>query len=132
VTEILKASQASQLRYVDAANNPADVASRGSSVHVFLNNKTWTSCPAFLLLHKSKWPANLREPEKLEVNDTEVKESIEVNSVQLKEEDDVLSCFIHYFSYWFRLKKVLAWILRFKNLLLSFSEKRKHLRLFLF
>jgi len=77
VTEIIKAFQASQLRYVDTASNPADVASRGSTVHVFLNNKTWTSCPAFLLLHESKWPANLRELEKLEVNDTEVKESIE-------------------------------------------------------
>lgn len=55
------------------------------------------------------------------------KKSIEVNSVQLKEEDDLLSRLIHHFSSWFRLKKAFAWILRFKNLLSSFSQKRKQL-----
>lgn len=49
VTEILKASHASQWRYIDSARNPADVASRGSAVDVFLKNKTWTAGPDFIL-----------------------------------------------------------------------------------
>ncbi|GAA6087284.1 uncharacterized protein LOC120720149 [Tachysurus ichikawai] len=47
VTEILKASQASQWRYVDTASCPADVASRGSTAKVFLKNRTWISGPAY-------------------------------------------------------------------------------------
>ncbi|GAA6088258.1 uncharacterized protein LOC110440108 [Tachysurus ichikawai] len=91
VTEILKASQASQWRYVDTASNPADVASRGSTAKVFLKNRTWTSDPAFLPHSESEWPANLNDLEKLEVDDPEVKKGIEINSVQLHEEDDKLS-----------------------------------------
>ncbi len=73
MTEILKASQASQRRYVDSASNPADVASRGSAANKFLENKTWTSGPVFLLLPESEWPDNLIDLERLEVSDPEVK-----------------------------------------------------------
>ncbi len=125
VTEILKASQTSEWRYIDSASNPADVASRGSAVSAFLENKTWTSGPAFLLLPKSEWPDNLIDVERLDVSDPEVKKGIENNSIQLKEEDDVISRLINHFSSWFRLKRAVAWILRFKNLLLSLSQKRK-------
>ncbi|KAI2651225.1 Replicase polyprotein 1a [Labeo rohita] len=41
VTEILKVSQASQWSYIDTTSNPADVASRGSAVSAFLENKTF-------------------------------------------------------------------------------------------
>lgn len=129
VTEILKASQVSQWRYVDTVSNPADVASRGSTAKVFLKNRTWTSGPAFLLHPESEWPANLNDLEKLKVDDPEVKKGIEINSVQLHEEDDKLARFINHFSSWFHLKRAMAWILRFKKLLLSLSQKRKLLRL---
>ncbi|GAA6087286.1 uncharacterized protein LOC121895540 [Tachysurus ichikawai] len=72
---------------------------------------------------------NLNDLEKLEVDGPEVKKGIEINSVQLHEEDDKLARFINHFSSWFRLKRAMAWILRFKKLLLSLSQKRKQLRL---
>lgn len=59
VSEILKASQSSQWRYVDTASNPADVASRVSKVHAFLKNATWMSGTRFLLQPESGWPEDI-------------------------------------------------------------------------
>ncbi len=108
MTEILKASQASQRRYVDSASNPVDVASRGSAVNKFLENKTWTSGPVFLLLPESEWSDNLIDLERLEVSDPKVKKDLEINSIKLKEEDDVITHLTHHFSSWFCLKKAVA------------------------
>lgn len=48
VSEILKASSASQWRYVNTTHNPADLASRGMKAETFLRDTEWISGPAFL------------------------------------------------------------------------------------
>lgn len=42
---------------------------------------------------------------------------------------DVTTHFIQYFSSWSHLKRSVAWILRYKQLLLSLSQKRKSLKM---
>lgn len=128
VSEILKASQYAQWRYVDTTHNPADAASRGLKVNTFLRNKTWVSGPQFLTQPESVWPVNLEDVYQLPADDPEVKELVAVNAVQTEEADPVTRM-IHYFSSWTNLKKSIAWILRWKRLLLLCCQKRRELKL---
>lgn len=70
--------------YINTADNPADVASRGVSVEAFLWNKTWVSGPLFLWGAESDWPVKPVEDEYLSLEDPEVKE-ISVNVMQTVE-----------------------------------------------
>lgn len=45
VSQILKVSCSAQWRYVDTSSNPADIASRGVKVDVFIADATWVSGP---------------------------------------------------------------------------------------
>ncbi|GAA6099981.1 uncharacterized protein LOC117805176 [Tachysurus ichikawai] len=59
-------------------------------------------------------------------NDPEVKGHVLVNTVQVQQENDFIPYFIHYSS-WMRLKKGIAWILRFRNILSDLSKEKKRL-----
>lgn len=128
VSEILKASQASQWRYVSTTSNPADVASRGLKVDAFLKNKTWPSGPEYLLHPEQDWPANPDRSSELLPDDPEVKVSVTVNAMQ-GSEVDATTRLMNHFSSWTHLKRAVAWILRFKNLLVSLSQKTRQLNL---
>ncbi|KAK0146726.1 hypothetical protein N1851_013933 [Merluccius polli] len=66
---------------------------------------------------------------KISPEDPEVKRSVTVNTIQTEVEDvdavDTVTRMINYFSSWIRLRRVVCWILRLKNLLLCLSRKRK-------
>ena len=98
VTEIRKASQPSQWRYVETASNPADVASRGAKVDAFLKNATWVSGPRFLLQPESEWPVSPDDVHQLPAEDPEVKKAATVNAVQTNEEVDAVTHMINYFG----------------------------------
>lgn len=85
------------------------------------------SGPPFLLHPEREWPMNPDGSGELVPDDPEIKKSVTVNAAQTEEEVDVVTCAIHHFSSWTRLKNTVAWILRLKNLLLSLSQKRKQL-----
>ncbi|GAA6094046.1 uncharacterized protein LOC117805176 [Tachysurus ichikawai] len=129
VSEILKVSQPSQWRYVNTALKPADIASRGLKVESFLKNKDWVFGPQFLSFPEQEWPVNLTDLGECSSDDPEVKRSITANAAQVEEDMDVLMQFIQYFSSWTLLKRSVAWILRFKQLLINLSQKRKSLRM---
>lgn len=131
VSEIYKASQPSQWRYVETAGNPADIASRGVKIDVFLRNTIWMSGPDFLLRPKSEWPVGYDDIPKLTSDDPEVKKTAAVNVVQAEEEADAVTRLIHYFDSWTRLRKSVAWILRFKTWLSSLRQKRRQLSMIL-
>ncbi|KAF7659396.1 hypothetical protein LDENG_00298810, partial [Lucifuga dentata] len=88
-------------------------------------NVTWVSGPNFLLHPESEWPVNSDDIVNLPSDDPEVKKVVAVNAVQAKEEIDAVTYMIHYFSSWTHLKKSVAWILRFKSLLLSLCQKKR-------
>ncbi len=125
VAEIQKVSHAQQWRYVNTTNNPADMASWGLRVESFLRKEMWLSDPDFLLQSQEEWPQNPDGLEKISPKDSEVK-SITVNATQVMTENmDPVTHFIHHFSSWTHLKRAVAWILRFKRLLLCLSRKGK-------
>ena len=125
VSQILKVSCAAQWRYVDTACNPADIASRGVNVEVFLEHPTWLSGPHFLLQPESEWPVSPQNVSQLSPEDPEIKRATAVNAIHIQEEQ--VSKLFHYFSTWMRLKKAVAWILTFKDWLLSCAAKRKQI-----
>lgn len=129
VSEILKVSHASQWRYVNTVINPADLASRGSSTDAFLKNNTWLSGPEYLLKPEQDWPVNPEYTSKFSPDDPEVRVSVTVNAVHSSEVSDATTRLISYSSSWTRLRKSVAWILRFKNLLLSLCQKKKQMSL---
>lgn len=126
VAEILKSSHQDQWRYVDTGSNPADAASRGVKVEKFLRDSAWVSAPHFLSQPESEWPANHEADGNIWLNDPEVKNTIAVNTVRT--EEDPTSYLVHYFSSWTRLRKSVAWMLRYKRWLLSRCKKREELQ----
>ena len=50
-------SNPDQWRYVSSKDNPADEASRGSSLTAFLKNERWKCGPKFSQQPESEWPA---------------------------------------------------------------------------
>ena len=125
VTEIAKASDEHQWRYVNTNDNPADMASRGLKVKAFLKKEMWVYGPPFLLGPQEEWPQNPDGWDAISPKDSEVK-SITVNAAQIKPEVvDPTTNFIHYFSSWNQLKRAVAWMLRIKGLLLQRIRKRK-------
>ncbi|XP_046873085.1 uncharacterized protein LOC124465379 [Hypomesus transpacificus] len=124
VSEILEVSQVSQWRYVNTTSNPADSASRGLCVDVFIKNITWLSGPEYLLHPEQDWPVN-PDQSKLLPDDPEVKVSVLVNTVHCSEQEDATSRLINHFSSWTRLRKSVAWILRLKGLLRSLCKRKQ-------
>lgn len=126
VSEILKTSNASQWRYVNTASNPVDLASRGMSVQSFLKTDAWLCGPDFLREPEYRWPKNPETLESALFGDPEVK-AVVVNAAQVEQVSPVQKL-IFYFSSWFRLKRAVGWLLRFKTLLLSLVQHQKLVR----
>lgn len=125
VTAIRELSKASQWRYVNSSSNPADIASRGLTVDAFLKANSWLTGPSFLTKPESEWPKMPSYTLKLSVNDLEVKE-VCVNAVSADNSDYTSQFFSHY-SDWYRLKRAIAWFLKFKSTLKTLMEKRNEL-----
>lgn len=121
---ILEHSQTSQWRYVNTTVNPADQVSRGQTVEAFLKCESWLSGPEFLLCTQDQWPKN-PDPGMLDVDDPEVKRVVQVHSIQVEETKDSVNQLMTHYSSWTKLKRAVAWFLRFKDLLKELRAKRK-------
>lgn len=124
ITAIREQSRVSQWRYVGSSSNPADHASRGCTVEAFLKASEWLSGPEFLLRPEDAWPDLPDGISQPLVNDLEVKEAAVFTVVSENTEDTVLK-FIHHYSSWYRLKRAVAWLVKFKNTLKLLSQRRK-------
>lgn len=111
---------------MDTSSNPADTASRGVKVDVFITDATWVSGPHFLLQPESEWPVEQENLNHLLLDDLEIKR-VKVNVVQIRE--GPVTLLIEYFSPWTSLKKSVAWLLRIKSWLMSCVKKRRQLHL---
>ena len=124
ISSILDQSTPQQWRYVDTTLNPADEASRGMTVDALLTSVRWTQGPPFLLQPEDEWPQRPSEMGEIPSDDPEVKRN-EVFLTTSSNQVDPLKEMFERFSSWVRLKKITAWILRFKNNLRKRVLQRK-------
>lgn len=122
VATIHDASSPSQWRYVNTQFNPADDASRDVSADSL---QRWIHGPEFLTQSTETWP---RRPVDMNAtipdDDPELKKDAVVHMSEASTRDPVLEI-IERFSSWTHLKKIVAWILRYKSNLSRLSRERR-------
>lgn len=107
-------SSAESWRYVDSKSNPADDASRGLNVDEMISKDRWKQGPEFLWKHESEWPKSPDCPE-LSKDDKEIRSSARSHAVETKAAEDPIGKLVVHYSSWHRLKKAVAWVLKFKD-----------------
>ena len=105
-----------QWRHVSSEHNPADEISRGLTVDEMRTNSKWLNGPQFLRKKRECWPRDptVHQPE-LSDDDQEIKRDSQSCSQSLTHHrhPDVLSSLMERYSSWERLRKAVAWLLRF-------------------
>ena len=98
--------------HVSGVDNPADIVSRGSSPDV-RDKEMWLHGPSFLRQYKSDWSVVESPITPLNPDDHELKKQVIVHTCEgnVLHPIDVLCV---YYSSWYKLKKLLAWILKIK------------------
>ena len=123
LTMIHDGSTSGQWRYVDSKRNPSDVASRGLSAKALLENDSWRSGPDFLWQDGSLWPALPARRENIPDDDLEFKREVRVHAVELDKSMETVEKLLCYFSSWDKLRKSVAYTLRFKSWLLTLTRE---------
>ncbi|XP_060567693.1 uncharacterized protein LOC132726393 [Ruditapes philippinarum] len=100
-----------QWRHVHTSSNPADIASRGISAYDTEKLHLWLNGPTFLQQDSEKWTKNPLPPEVAE-NDNEVKKEVLINKTSAAE---CLDSIIDRYSSWTKLRRAVAWLLRYKT-----------------
>ena len=125
VTTIHEGSRPGQWNYVDTGSNPADDASRGLSAEELIRKNRWTNGPAFLWEAEDRWPKQPEISLEIKEDDPEVKRERKTFSVASTVEADFLNRMVQSCSSWYRLKKLMAWILCYRSNLLRECSRRK-------
>lgn len=126
VSFIQENSSLSQWRFVGTKSNPADDASRGLTVNKFVQCRRWVEGPTFLSKPEDEWPVHPTDFQSSPVDDQEVKRKVSVLSTNVQEkENDPIDRLLSYFSDWLKLKKAVAWLLKFRDALKILARQRK-------
>lgn len=105
--------------YVDSANNPADIASRGILPSDFMQNSLWFTGPLFLLQPKKYWPKFNPAVSNIIPN-----EEAKTVLLALPIEGNCLSMLLNKFSKFVTLRNTIAYLLRFAHNAKNPHEKR--------
>lgn len=116
-----------QWRYVTSKNNPADDASSGVSLPMFLESKWWICGLEFLWEPEHSWPMEGYKQESLTQNDPEVKSCTVMCKITTQDQQNPTDKLLSYFSDSIRLLKAVAWYQKFGDILLIFAAERKEL-----
>ena len=124
ITTIRDGSTPDQWYHVEGAMNPGDHTSRRISSEAFLNYTEWLLRPEFLWKCELKWPKLTDSSLTIPSCDPEVKAHATslANHLIISANDPVRS--FQRISSWNRLKKVVAWILRYRSHLLMARKSR--------
>lgn len=95
--------------------NPADDASHGLNVEPFLKSTRWRKGTEYL--EREDWPEIPKKLEHIPPDDPEVKKYVFANSGGIEEKNPT-NLLIEYYSSWSRLQRGVAWILKWRGLLL--------------
>ena len=111
-------SAPTQWRHVGSELNPADEVSRGLTVEEMSANSKWLNGPPFFRKEEEFWPHDptVHQPE-LSEDDPEIKRDTQSHSQLLihRRSEDVLSSLTERYSSWERLKRAIAWLLKFRT-----------------
>ncbi|XP_078344112.1 uncharacterized protein LOC144629777 [Oculina patagonica] len=110
-------SKPSQWKYVPTSINPADDVSRGLTVEELLRKERWFRGPEFLWERETSWPIRRDSLPSISDEDPEVKRQVQVNHVTQVEVPHSLDLMIQRYSSWYKLKRGVAWLLRFGEFL---------------
>ncbi len=119
-------SSPSQWVHVTSEQNPADHLSRGMRAQKLVLCEEWKKGPSFLWNPDVDWTSEIPE---LSYDDTEVKKTGKSHATPATTDEDIIEKLMERYSDWYRLKKAVAWILRFKRYLFNKKDcsKSKHL-----
>ena len=109
IAEIRESSEPDQWRKVPTQINPADACSRGQSVAELLAESSWLKGPKFLGQEEDEWPSE-SVADGLSSADPEVRATFATTVCNTSGEYLPDSA---RFSSWFRLKRTVAWMVRF-------------------
>ena len=103
-------------KHVPSKLNPADLPSRGVSAQTLINSDVWLRGPQFLYEPRSCWPENSWVEEDLPDEFKAVQKSLTCTSkVKVHAQNDVVFRLIERCSSFYKLKCLVAWILRMKS-----------------
>jgi len=122
VSAILDQSTAAQWRYIETTLNRADEASTGMTVDELLMNERWKQGPPFLKKAEHSWPKRPENLGEMSDNDPEVKKGAETFANEATHAYNYIGNAMERTSSWSRLKKIIAWILRYKSVLRRRSQ----------
>ena len=107
--------------HVPSKLNPADTASRGVEANK-LSCSEWLQGPSFILQPQSEWPKSEKTSNELPSDFLPVKSQVAHVIVEPNKTDDVIERFMNHCSSLYKLKKLVAWLLRF---ILFFRHRAK-------
>ena len=117
---ILEVSNAKQWNHIPGDNNPADLLTRGVINPADLNSSDWFTGPDFLLEGQYSWPKS--DWHALSDEDVEIRKRSVLVAMGMVVEIGRID--MGRFSTWLRLKRVIAWMVRFFSNCRRFSEDR--------
>ena len=124
---ILDGSEESSWNYVPSKDNPADEASRGLTARDLAEGCRWSQGPWFMCTSREFWPEQVEIAGNVSDDHPEVKTVKICNATRIEPPDQ--SCIdelLTKFSSWHKLKKIMAWICRYKsNLMAAVTERKK-------
>ena len=125
VAVIRDGSEPRQWKHISGDMNPADDGSRGLTADVFLRQERWLLGPGFLWKPEHMWPMQTKAFCDVCDDDPEVKTEVKVCMSSPGKLCNPLSDYFQKCSSWFRLKKVVAWLLRYRENLLNAIKSNK-------
>ena len=108
-------SHPDQWRHMGGDLIPADDLSRGLSAEALLNSERWIKGPEFRWMPKEFWPPDPLSLGSVPDTDPEVKVNAKANVTSLAQPFCPLVEYFQRTSSWFRLKKSIAWFLRYRE-----------------
>lgn len=113
---ILETLQNTNWRYVPSKENPADVASRGITSRALINDQMWFKGPLWLMKDECMWPSSTHK--EIRTNE-EMRSCKQVVLTSTTDDIDVIANINKRISCWPKVARVLAYCLRYSNILKS-------------
>ena len=122
LTVIRNGYSVSEWRYVEGKKNLADDASEGLKLEEMLANKRWLEGPDFLWNSQDSWPTMIDVPALLD-EDPEVRKESKIYLATV--DNDCLQTLLQRYSSWWRLKRAVVWLARYKQFLRMKVHQKK-------